>query len=64
MHMTQINRKKNDTKSKPSKYTPNVYGNHLIEINRNNDKMQPKVQPTEHEQPLIDFCKLFNLHCF
>lgn len=58
--------KKNDTKLKSTNYVPNVLGNHLIQMNRNNDMMQPKQQPTANEQPLIDFCKfsppLFYFH--
>lgn len=50
--------KKNDTKLKSQKSMPN--GNHLAEMNRNNDKVQQAV----NEPPLIDFCKFSTLYLF
>lgn len=52
--------KKNDTKSKSTRYVPNVLGNNLnIQMHRNNGTVQQsKLQPNVNEQPLIDFCKL------
>lgn len=50
--------KKNDAKLKSQKHMPN--GNHLLEMNQNNDQMQPKpMQQAVNEHPLVDYCKFF-----
>lgn len=51
--------KKNDTKRKSTKYKPNVYENTLIEINQNNETVQPKVEQTVNKHRLIDYRKFF-----
>lgn len=49
--------KKDDAKQKSTKFMPNVYDNPLLDINRLNDTVQPKLEQTVNEERLIDYRK-------